>query len=194
MIRMFLASAALSLLAPCASFAVQMDGCELVAEDFDTLIAPALVGTWIVENGPGIMVGKFDGQSMTMPLPPQEPEPLEFVMHENVLFADMQELGLSEVTLLDSAHPHVSVPIDGLQTELDVNALGDAPLCALEDLTRILFSASAQNADIGGALTFFFGLYVIDENRLSGMLEARGDSDEGGEILIRRLITAHRQN
>lgn len=190
---LFAALACALLVAPTAQ-AADLEGCALVAEDFDMLVVPALVGTWIVQNGAGQMVGKHDGQMMTMALPPAEPAPLEFLVQDGVLNADLKDFGIAPVTMLDPAHPHPEVKVDGVGLTMDIAALGEAPDCAAQDMMRILFSGTLENADIGGTLNAFFGLYVINENQLSGVLDMSGTMDGGGEMTVRRLITATRQN
>lgn len=172
--------------------AADLDGCTLDETDFAPIVAPVLEGAWQVTNGPGVNVMQMGGQTMTMPLPPAGTRGAVILYRDGKPWVTVPPAGETELMLLAKDHPHPTVQVSGVELALDPDALGGGTGCAADDLMRVWFTATFPPMDgESGPMTGTMGLYVINENLMTGTMEIEGSAD-GATMTARRLVTFRR--
>lgn len=192
MIRSIFCAAAVVALAS-GAWAVELDGCDLGADDFGPVVAPLLDGAWTVHNGPGIMMMQMGPQQMKMPLPPMGSETMAMLYRDGAVYADMRSLGEALVRVSTAEDEMALVPVGEDQRDMDFDQLGMAPNCTSDVMLRLQFDGAHTDSD-GTHMWTHFHLAVVDENHLSGVMVVQGRGADGAETHARRLMTFVRLN
>lgn len=156
------------------------------------LVAPILERVWQVSSGQGVNVMRMQGQTMTMPLPPAGGRTAVVVYQDGKPRIKLPPAGVVEVMLLARDHPHPLVNVGGVELSLDPEVMPANLTCAAEDLMRVWFTADFPYPEGGsGSMTGTIGLYIVNEDLMTGTMEMRG-SAKGAEMTARRLVTFRR--
>lgn len=171
--------------------AAEIDGCTLVADEFAPIVAPILEGAWTVTMGPGVNVMEMAGQKMAIPLAPAGSRTGVILYHDAQAWVTLPPGDETVLMPVGEDNPHVEVEVDGVRLAMVPE---DAELadCAIEDLQRVWFDGKLT-APGEPDLDMQTGLYVINENLMSGTMTVSGGQD-GGNMTTRRLVTFRRQN
>lgn len=169
--------------------AADLDGCTLKTDEFAPIVAPILEGSWKVTNGPGVNVMEMAGQKMIIPLAPAGSRAVAILYHDGQAWVSLPPGGEAVLMPVAADNPHVEVQVGGVGLAMVPEAAEKAD-CAAEDLQRVWFSGKLS---VPGEpdLDMQTGLYVINENLMSGTMTISSTKD-GGTMIARRLVTFSR--
>ena len=168
-------AALISLSAPLSAQETALDGCEVDPADYQELVAPLIAGTWIVQNGPGLVVGPG---GFAMPMPPAADDVMTFTLGEDGTLSVLPVAGLSnlEVEWLDQSDndgDHFGVPVPGInnpafERRMDFDAIGRPVDC--DSALLPLIQVSGEMIDPEGIIaTFQTPLHFVDDTVMSGV-------------------------